>query len=149
MESFSISGSCGIMPSNDSHLVNVTKGGNDSGRLMESKDTGIETGSSKQALEKGSKKKKGKSAGNVIAGAAESGSDNQDYVPTKSKKNHRKGKDTPSLLVSDLKTGPKKESVEVKEDNLGIPSEEWVMQKITAVVPEFEEQGLQILTLVV
>lgn len=149
MESFSISGSCGIMPSNDSHLVNVTKGGNDSGRLMESKDTGIETGSSKQALEKGSKKKKGKSAGNVIAGAAESGSDNQDYVPTKFKKNHRKGKDTPSLLVSDLKTGPKKESVKVKEDNLGIPSEEWVMQKITAVVPEFEEQGLQILTLVV
>jgi len=98
----------------------------------------------RQAIEKGPKKKKGKSAGNVISGAAESGSDNQEHVPTKSKKNQRKGKDTSSLLVSDSKIGAKKESVKTKEDNPSIPSVEWLMQKIMTLVPDFEEQGLLI-----
>ena len=61
-----------------------------------------------------------KSAGNAIVGAPESVSDNQEYVPTKSKKNKRKGKDTSSLQVSDSKTGAKKESIRTKEDNLSI-----------------------------
>ena len=89
-----------------------------------------------------------KSDGNAIVGAPESVSDNQEYVPTKSKKNKRKGKDTSSLQVSDSKTGAKKESVRTKEDNLSIPSEEWIMQKIMTLVPDFEEQGMLVLTLV-
>jgi hypothetical protein len=145
IESFSVSGSSGVMLS-ESHLVNVAKVGHDSSRLTESNDAGSETASNKQAIEKGQKKKKGKSAGNVISGAAESGSDNQEHVPTKSKKNQRKGKDTSSLPVSESKIGAKKESVKKREDNLSIPSEEWLAQKIMTLVPDFEEQGLLILT---
>jgi hypothetical protein len=136
VESFSVSGSSGVMLSDESHLVNVAKFGHDSSRLTESNDAGSETASNKQAIEKGPKKKKGKSAGNVISGAAESGSDNQEHVPTKSKKNQRKGKDS--------KIGAKKESVKTKEDNPSIPSVEWLMQKIMTLVPDFEEQGLLI-----
>ena len=146
LEHVSVSGSSGIILSDDSQFVNAAKVGHDSNRSIESFDTGSETGNSKQAVEKGPKKRKGKSAGN--AGAPESVSDNQEYVPTKSKKNQRKGKDTSSLQVSDSKTGAKKESVRAKDDNLSIPSEEWVMQKILMLVPDFEEQGLLILTLV-
>ena len=145
MESFSVSGSSGVMLSNESHSVNVAKVGHDSSRLSESNDTGSETASGKQAIEKGQKRKKGKSAGNAVSGAAESGSDNQEHVPTKSKKHQRKGKDTSSLLVSDSKIGAKKESAKTKEENLSIPSEEWLMQKIMTLVPDFEEQGLLIL----
>ncbi|KAG2673612.1 hypothetical protein I3760_13G100100 [Carya illinoinensis] len=140
MESFSVSGSSGIVVSDDSHLVNIARVGNDSGRLIESNETGNEPASSKQPIEKGPKKKKGKSSGNALAGAAESGSDKQEYVSTKSKKSQRKGKDSSSLPVSDLKPGAKKESVKIKEENLSVPSEEWVMQKIMTLVPDFEEQ---------
>ncbi|KAG2673615.1 hypothetical protein I3760_13G100100 [Carya illinoinensis] len=142
MESFSVSGSSGIVVSDDSHLVNIARVGNDSGRLIESNETGNEPASSKQPIEKGPKKKKGKSSGNALAGAAESGSDKQEYVSTKSKKSQRKGKDSSSLPVSDLKPGAKKESVKIKEENLSVPSEEWVMQKIMTLVPDFEEQGI-------
>ncbi|XP_040992719.1 E3 UFM1-protein ligase 1 homolog isoform X2 [Juglans microcarpa x Juglans regia] len=135
MESFSVSGSSGIVLSDDSHLVNIARVGNDSGRVIESNETGNEPASSKQPIEKGPKKKKGKSA-------AESGSDNQEYVPTKSKKSQRKGKDSSSLPVSDSKPGAKKESVKIKEENLSVPSEEWVMHKIMTLVPDFEEQGI-------
>ncbi|XP_030967664.1 E3 UFM1-protein ligase 1 homolog isoform X1 [Quercus lobata] len=140
LEHVSVSGSSGIILSDDSQFVNAAKVGHDSNRSIESFDTGSETGNSKQAVEKGPKKRKGKSAGN--AGAPESVSDNQEYVPTKSKKNQRKGKDTSSLQVSDSRTGAKKESVRAKDDNLSIPSEEWVMQKILMLVPDFEEQGV-------
>ncbi|KAF5447044.1 hypothetical protein F2P56_032624 [Juglans regia] len=135
MESFSVSGSSGIVLPDDSHLVNNARVGNDSGRVIESNETGNELASSKQPIEKGPKKKKGKSA-------AESGSDNQEYVPTKSKKSQRKGKDSSSLPVSDSKPGAKKESVKIKEENLSVPSEEWVMHKIMTLVPDFEEQGI-------
>ena len=148
MKYFSVSKSSGILLSDDSQLVNTAKGGHDSSRSIETYETGSETGNSKQPAEKGPKKRKGKSAGNAIVGAPESVSDNQEYVPTKSKKNQRKGKDTSSLQVSDSKTGAKKESVRTKEDNLSIPSEEWIMQKIMTLVPDFEEQGLLVLTLV-
>lgn len=141
MESFNVSGSSGIVLSDDSHLVNIARVGNDSGRVIESNETGNEPASSKQPIEKGPKKKKGKSA-------AESGSDNQEYVPTKSKKSQRKGKDSSSVPVSDSKPGAKKESVKIKEENLSVPSEEWVMHKIMTLVPDFEEQGLLFLTLV-
>jgi hypothetical protein len=146
MESFSVSGSSGVMLSDESHSVNVAKVGHDSSRLTESNDAGSETASSKQATEKGQKRKKGKSAGNAVSGATESGSDNLEHVPTKSKKHQRKGKDTSSLQVSDSKIGAKKESAKTKEENLSIPSEEWLMQKIMTLVPDFEEQGLLILT---
>lgn len=47
-----------------------------------------------------------------------------------------------SNQVSDAKAGAKKDSA--KEDNLNVPSEEWVMQKILSVVPDFEEQGIYV-----
>ncbi|KAJ0020042.1 hypothetical protein Pint_32299 [Pistacia integerrima] len=129
MEAFSFLGSSGIMPSDDSS------------RSTESNETSGESGH-KNAVEKGSKKKKGKSSGNAKSAAAESGTDDQDYIPTKSKKNQRRGKDTSSLQVSDTKSGAKKDLVKVQESNLNVPSEEWVMQKIMMLNPDFEEQGI-------
>ena len=61
---------------------------------------------------------------------------------TKSKRGQKRGKDT-SSQTSDSKTGSRKELLKMKEDNPG-PSEEWIMQKITALVSDFEEQGLLI-----
>lgn len=141
METFSLSGSSMGMVFEDLHSVKEVKAGHDSSRFTELNEPSNESGSNKQSIEKGSKRKKGKTTGNTKTSAAESGPDNQEYVPTKSKKNQRKGKDTSSLRVSDSKTGSKKESDKMKEDNFSIP-EEWVMQKITKMVPDFEEQGL-------
>lgn len=141
METFNLSGSSMGMVFEDLHSVKEVKTAHDSSRFTELNEPGNESGSNKQSVEKGSKKKKGKATGNAKTNIAESGPDNQEYVPTKSKKNQRKGKDTSSLRVSDSNTGAKKESDKSKEDNFSIP-EEWVMQKITKIVPDFEEQGL-------
>ncbi|WJZ88804.1 hypothetical protein VitviT2T_008073 [Vitis vinifera] len=141
METFSLSGPSMGMVFEDLHSVKEVKAGHDSSRFTELNEPSNESGSNKQSIEKGSKRKKGKTTGNTKTSAAESGPDNQEYVPTKSKKNQRKGKDTSSLRVSDSKTGSKKESDKMKEDNFSIP-EEWVMQKITKMVPDFEEQGV-------
>ncbi|KAI8014599.1 hypothetical protein LOK49_LG05G01170 [Camellia lanceoleosa] len=62
-------------------------------------------------------------------------------IPAKLKKNQRKGKDTSSLQMLDAKSGAKKESDKKKEENLSL-SEEWLIQKIILLVPEFEEQGM-------
>lgn len=123
------------------HLVKEAKVGHDSSRVIVSDEIG-QSGSHKQAMEKGSKKKKGKSTGNTKTAAAESGSDNQESVPTKSKRNQRRGKDTSSLQISELKIGAKKDSEKSKEENISIPSEEWVMDKIMVLIPDFEEQGI-------
>lgn len=122
MEVFSRSGSSGIMPSDDSR------------GSTESNEASSESGH-KIVVEKGSKKKKGKSSGNAKSGSAETGVD-QDYIPTKSKKNQRRGKDTSLSQVSD-----RKDSVKVQENDLNVPSEEWVIQKIMMLNPDFEEQG--------
>ncbi|KAJ7947727.1 E3 UFM1-protein ligase 1-like [Quillaja saponaria] len=118
---------------------------NASGSFTDDKQLGSEpgndTGRNKQS-ERGSKKKKGKTAGTAMEGISEGVPDNQDLVPKKSKKNQRKGKDTSSTQMSDSRTGSRKESAKTKEDNTGSPSEEWIMLKISMLFPDFEEQGI-------
>ncbi|KDP44170.1 hypothetical protein JCGZ_05637 [Jatropha curcas] len=114
-------------------FVQEVKAKNDSGRSNELSDTGNEK-----------KKKKGKTTGKKTA---ESIPDDEDYIPAKSKKNQRKGKDASSTQVSDTKTGAKKEA-RMQEDNLNVPSEKWVMQKILTMVPDFEEQGIEDLQII-
>ncbi|TXG69795.1 hypothetical protein EZV62_004730 [Acer yangbiense] len=137
-EAFSFSGSSDIIPSDT--LGKETKVGHDSSRSTESNETGSES-SHKKATEKGSKKKKGKSAGNAKSASGEIAADDQEYIPTKSKKNQRRGKDTSSHQVSDSKPGAKKDSAKIQEDNLKVPSEEWMLQKIMMLNHDFEEQG--------
>ncbi|XP_015874238.3 E3 UFM1-protein ligase 1 homolog [Ziziphus jujuba] len=137
IETFSGSESSGIMLSDDFHETKVGHG-----RFAESNEIVSETGSSKQSVDKGSKKKKGKSSGSMAASATESGLDNQENFPMKSKKNQRKGKDNSSLQVLDSKASVKREPVKTKEHNLKIPSEEWIMQKLTLLVPELADQGI-------
>lgn len=102
----------------------------------ESVDTASESGVNKQVADKGSRKKKGKSASNPKAGSTESSAD-QEPVSTKPKKNQRKGKDTTSTQTLDAKSGGKKD-LDKKEDTITL-SEEWLIQKIISLVPEFEE----------
>ncbi|KAA8549721.1 hypothetical protein F0562_001261 [Nyssa sinensis] len=143
METFRLPGFSTTGLCDDLHTAKEIKVGKDSSSsLTESSETGNEGGNNKQAYEKVSKRKKGKSSGNAKSGAAEISPDNQESVPSKSRKNQRKGKDTSLLQVSDSKPGAKKELDKMKEDNLSIPSEEWLIQKIMMLVPDFEEQGI-------
>ncbi|KAK2974059.1 hypothetical protein RJ640_015391 [Escallonia rubra] len=126
----------------DLHPAKAVKFGNESsGDLAESTETGSESGFSKQVLEKGSKKKKGKSLGNTKTVAAESLPDNQESVSTKSKKNQRKGKATSSSQISDSKSDSRKDVEKMKEDDLTEFSKERLIQKILTLVPDFEDQG--------
>ncbi|RYR23186.1 hypothetical protein Ahy_B03g068445 isoform B [Arachis hypogaea] len=139
LETLGVSGSFGSKMSDDLQVTNEAKG-YDSGRLNESNEMASDAGANKHS-DKGSKKKKGKATGNAAANLSESGPDNQEQASTKSKKNQRKSKDT-SSQTSDSKSGSRKESVKMKDDHLSSPSEEWIVQKITTLFPEFEEQGL-------
>ncbi|KAI8523903.1 hypothetical protein RHMOL_Rhmol13G0107900 [Rhododendron molle] len=125
----------------DLHAAEEAKTGKEtSSTLAESSEIVNVSSTNKQGFEKGSKKRKGKSAGKT--GPAETGPDTQEpTVPSKSKKNQRKGKDTASFQVSDAKSGAKKESDRTKEDNLFV-SEEWLIEKIMSLFPEFDEQGM-------
>ncbi|KAK2999952.1 hypothetical protein RJ639_023147 [Escallonia herrerae] len=125
----------------DLHPAKDVKFGNESSSdLAESTETGSESGFSKQVLEKGSKKKKGKSLGNTKMVAAESLPDNQESVSTKSKKNQRKGKATSSSQISDSKSGSRKDVEKIKEDDFTEFSKERLIQKILTLVPDFEDQ---------
>lgn len=116
----------------------VAKSGQETnGSPSDFNDTISESGSHKQTSEKGSKKKKGKSNTN-------NNSENQEPVPAKSKKNHRKGKAASSSHGSDPKSNAKKD-----EDTLSIFSEEQLCQKITELVPDFEDQGVDPETVIV
>ncbi|MED6147155.1 hypothetical protein PIB30_041407 [Stylosanthes scabra] len=139
LETLGVSGSSGNKMSDDLQVANEAKG-YDSGRLNESNEMASDAGANKHS-DKGSKKKKGKAAGNAAANISESSPDNQELTSTKSKKNQRKSKDT-SAQTSDSKSGSRKESVKMKDDSLSSPSEEWIIQKITTLFPEFEEQGV-------
>ena len=141
METFSLSGFSGS-GRDDLHATKGAKTGNElsSSSVAESNETGSESGNNKQGFDKGSKRKKGKSVGNAKTMAAVNSSDNQEPVPSKSKKNQKKAKDTSSLQVLEAKSGNKKESDKMKEDSFSL-SEEWLIQKIILLVPEFEEQG--------
>ncbi|GMP49491.1 hypothetical protein CsSME_00016448 [Camellia sinensis var. sinensis] len=142
METLNLFGHSSSGLRDDMHATKEAKPRNElSSSLTESNETGNEIGASKQGFEKGSKKKKGKSAGNAKTGAVETSPDNQEPIPAKLKKNQRKGKDASSLQMLDAKSGAKKESDKKKEENLSL-SEEWLIQKIMLLVPEFEEQGM-------
>lgn len=140
LETLTVSRSLGTAKPGDLPIANEVKAGYDSSRLSESSDMASDSGSNKHA-DKGPKKKRGKATGNTLANPSESGPDNQEHTSTKSKKGQRRGKDT-SSQTSDSKPGSRKESLKMKEDNLSNPSEEWIMEKITALIPDFEEQGL-------
>ncbi|XP_065866295.1 E3 UFM1-protein ligase 1 homolog [Euphorbia lathyris] len=133
MDAFGLLGTSGDVLSDDSNMVKEVKVKNVSSRSSDFSDTGNQ------------KKKKGKSAATKTV---ESIPDDEDYVPTKSKKNQRKGKGAASLQASDAKAGAKKDSARMQEDNLNVPSEEWVMQKILSLVPDFEEQGIEDLQII-
>ncbi|XP_058729844.1 E3 UFM1-protein ligase 1 homolog [Vicia villosa] len=140
LEALAVSRSLGTVKPGDLPIANEVKAGYDSSKLSESSEMASDGGSNKHA-DKGPKKKKGKATGNTLANQSESGADNQEHTSTKSKKSQRRGKDT-SSQTSDSKQGSRKESLKMKEDNLSSPSEEWIMEKITALVPDFEEQGI-------
>lgn len=145
METLGASRSSGTKMSGGSQVANEAKVGQNLSRSDESNETAVDGGAIKQA-DRGSKKKKGKATGNAAASVSESASDIQEQTSTKSKRSQRRGKDTSSSQISDSKTGSRKESLKTKQDNLGNPSEDWIMQKIVTLVPDFEEQCLLILT---
>ncbi|MCL7032615.1 hypothetical protein MKW94_013471 [Papaver nudicaule] len=122
------------------HVVNEAKGRHESNTYDQSNEVGDESSGVKPGSEKGSKKKRGKT-GNTKAAASESVPDISENLPTKSnKKNQRKNKEANVSQVSDKKSGGK--SNKVKEDDLNIPDEDWIMEKILTLIPDFEGQGL-------
>ncbi|XP_050211386.1 E3 UFM1-protein ligase 1 homolog [Mercurialis annua] len=131
MDAFSLSGSSGVVLCDD--LSKDVKVRNESSRSSQVNETGNEK-----------RRKKGKFVGTKTIDVA----DDEDYVPTKSKKNQRKGKDTSSIQVSDAKAGARKDSAKTQDENLNVPSEDWVMQKILALAPDFEEQGVEDLQII-
>ncbi|KAJ9565423.1 hypothetical protein OSB04_001389 [Centaurea solstitialis] len=134
----------------DLHVTKVAKSGQEtSGTPADLNDTSSESGSNKQAADRGSKKKKGKSNTNTKISAVDDSSDNQEPVPAKSKKNQRKGKVTSSSHGSDSKSNAKKDVDKMKEESLGIFSEEELCHRITELVPDFEEQGIDSETVLV
>ncbi|KAK9065902.1 hypothetical protein SSX86_015304 [Deinandra increscens subsp. villosa] len=120
--------------SDEFHVNKVAKSGQETSSTPDFNETSSESGSTKQAADKGSRKKKGKS--NTNTRTADNSSDNQDPVPTKSKKNQRKSKGTSSSH------GPDPKSNKIKEESLGIFSEEELCQRLTELVPDFEDQGV-------
>ncbi|XP_010685858.2 E3 UFM1-protein ligase 1 homolog isoform X2 [Beta vulgaris subsp. vulgaris] len=129
--SISLSSAAGLI--DEKHPTKDSKGGNNSGRLSELNETSTESGN-RPGTERGSKKKKGKSAGSTRNSAPENDLDNQEPVPSKSKKNQKKGKDTSTSHVPESKRS--------KEDGPSVPSEDWIINNILTLVPEFEEQGV-------
>ncbi|KAJ0248324.1 E3 UFM1-protein ligase 1 [Hirschfeldia incana] len=92
--------------------------------------------------DKGSKKKKGKSA-SMKAATVETVPDDEEDARPKSKRNQKKGRDSSSSQKLESKAGGKKESVKAQEGNSFIPPDEWVMKKIVDSVPEFEDEGME------
>ncbi|ONK62365.1 uncharacterized protein A4U43_C07F3130 [Asparagus officinalis] len=138
MDTFSLTNLAGQGMHTDSHAANERKSGLSSCDYSELKETGGDGGSSKYVSEKGSKKKRGKVQGSAKTGASESDFDSQEHVPIKFKKNQRKTKDTGP---SDTKSGTRKGLDKVREDNLNVPSEEWITEKILALAPDLGELG--------
>ncbi|XP_004251298.2 E3 UFM1-protein ligase 1 homolog [Solanum lycopersicum] len=136
METLTIPGLVGSGPVDEFRVAKDAKVGYDNSTI-EVNETSSDAGISKQASEKGSKKKKGKSGGNIKMAQAETGTDNQESAPSKSKKSQRKGKVSSGSQTSESKLGARND-----EDSVGGISEEWVIQKITSLNPDFEEQGL-------
>uniref|UniRef100_A0A7N0UCQ4 E3 UFM1-protein ligase 1 homolog n=1 Tax=Kalanchoe fedtschenkoi TaxID=63787 RepID=A0A7N0UCQ4_KALFE len=129
METFSFSRSAF-----DDQTVKEPKGGHEpirSTKLMENAHD-------KSSHEKGSKKKRGKSAANAKNNSAEESQDSLDSAPTKPKRNHKKGKEYEAV---ESKGWGKNSADRANEEN--VPSEEWIVEKIIKMVPDFEEQGME------
>lgn len=129
LDTLSYTSHAGQRLSND--LTNEPKVGLSSVQYSESEEIGDNLGSSNSVSGKGSKKKRGR----------QTGPDNLENLPTKVKKNQRKNKDASALNASDAKSGVKKGSDKVKEDNLNIISEEWIVQRILTLAPDLGELG--------
>ncbi|KAL3850723.1 hypothetical protein ACJIZ3_012605 [Penstemon smallii] len=115
-----------------------TKHGRDDSSSLADADEVVNQIGSKSTSEKGSKRRKGKSAGNAKAVSAESVPEFQEPTATKSKKNQKKGKAIPASQVSDSKSGAKKDADRM--DNPSFLSEESLIQKIISLIPDLEEQ---------
>ncbi|XP_076881803.1 E3 UFM1-protein ligase 1 homolog [Bidens hawaiensis] len=115
------------------NATKAAKSGQETSSSPDFNDTSSEMGSTK-TTDKGSKKKKGKS--NTYTKTVDNSSEIQEPVPAKSKKNQRKNKGTSSS------TGPDPKSNKVKEESPAIFSEEELCQKLTELVPDFEDQGV-------
>ncbi|XP_041993065.1 E3 UFM1-protein ligase 1 homolog [Salvia splendens] len=137
MENISLAEHTAVGPSDVSHLIKDARQGNDdSSNLTDQDEYGNKNGIGKSGSEKGSKKKKGKAAGNVKAGSAESGTE----LHESTKKKQKKGKANPGAQVSDPKPGAKKDTERL--DQPSFLSEKSLIQKIMSMIPDLEEQGL-------
>jgi E3 UFM1-protein ligase 1 len=97
-----------------------------------------DTSNTGASSDRGSKKKKGKGSGSVKGGWLEKDDRNEESIPVKGKKGHKKNKDAgPS---GDVKHG-KKSSEKMKEKSTNIFPNELIEQKVLAVAPELEELG--------
>ncbi|KAL2487556.1 E3 UFM1-protein ligase 1-like protein [Forsythia ovata] len=142
LETLNVSGFDSTSLPENLHTIKDSKHGHDdSSNLSEPIESGNQSGTSRSASEKGSKKKKGKSTGNIKTGAADTDPDFEESAATKSKKKQKKGK-APASQVSDSKSGAKKDSDRMKDGIPSILSEESLIQKIRSLIPELEEQGI-------
>lgn len=126
--------------SDASHLIkDARQGHDDSSSLADQDDDDHQSNTGKLASERGSKKKKGKSAGNAKSGSTESGVELQEST----KKKQRKGKANPAAQVSDSKSGGKKDTERL--DQPSFLSEESLIRKIMSMIPDLEEQGVLVM----
>ncbi|XP_066361700.1 E3 UFM1-protein ligase 1 homolog isoform X2 [Miscanthus floridulus] len=111
-----------------------------SGQYSDTKDLGDnDTSSTGVSSDRGSKKKRGKGTGSTKGGSLEKDDDNEESIPVKGKKSHRKNKDAGAS--GDIKHGCKKASEKMKEESTNIFTDELIEQKVLAVAPELEELG--------
>lgn len=109
------------------------------GSGLDTKDLGDNDSSSTGvSSDRGSKKKRGKGAGSNKGGALEKDDDNDESIPVKGKKGHKKNKDAGSS--GDAKHA-KKSSEKMKDENTNMFPDELIEQKVLAVAPELEELG--------
>jgi len=137
MDSFGIGHSVGQGRPVNMNLGSEHKTG--SGQYSDTKDLGDNDASSTGvSSDRGSKKKRGKGTGSAKGGSLEKDDDNEESIPVKGKKAHRKNKDVGSS--GDVKHGGKKASEKMKESTNIFP-DELIEQKVLAVAPELEELG--------
>ncbi|KAF0924068.1 hypothetical protein E2562_008395 [Oryza meyeriana var. granulata] len=111
-----------------------------SGQFSDAKDLGDnDTSSTGASSDRGPKKKRGKVLGSAKGVTIEKDDDNEEIIPVKGKKAHRKNKDVGSS--GDAKHGGKKASEKTKEDNTNIFPDDLIEQKVLTVAPELEELG--------
>lgn len=136
LENVNLTGLTAVGSSDSSHLIkDARQGHDDSSSLADPDEYDNQSGIGKSVSEKGSKKKKGKAAGNAKAGSAESGPE----FPESTKKKQKKGKVIPAAQISDSKSGAKKDTERM--DNPSFLSEESLIRKILSLIPDLEEQG--------